>query len=342
LEPSILGSGSETRFLGRSVRFAGIQPNLRRSSATIVGDATFGMLRPISVVLCPAWVLFLAASTLAQQPAPTSARPDPADLVRKAVQNEIKSSTDDNLRFMFRETKTTPRGSETKLFVETRDATAGLVVAYDGKPLTPEQRHAEEGRVARFLSNPEELKKKRKQERGDADRTLRIVRAMPDAFQFDYAGEEPDDPRLGKPGDLLVKLNFRPNPGYQPPSRIEQVLTGMRGVMFIDDARHRIARIDGTLFKDVAFGWGILGHLDKGGHFLVEQQEIGDHRWEISRISLDFTGRILLFKSLSIKSTEVFSDYKQVPSDLTFAQALELLKKEGATMAENSGKVAPE
>ena len=287
------------------------------------------MLRPISLARSPVWILLLAASTLAQQPAPTRSRPDPGDLVRETVQNEIKFSTDDHLRFMFRATKTTPRGSETKIYVETREATAGLAVAYNGKPLTPEQRRGEEGRVTRFLSDPEELKKKRKQEREDAARTLRIVRAMPDAFQFEYAGEEPADPRIGKPGDLLVKLNFRPNAGYQPPSRIEQVLTGMQGVMFIDDTRHRIAKIDGTLFKDVAFGWGILGHLDKGGHFLVEQQEIGDHRWEISRISLEFTGRILLFKGLAIKSTEVFSDYKQVPSDLTFAQALGSSRKKG-------------
>lgn len=300
------------------------------------------MLRPISPARTAIWMLFLAASTLAQQPAPTPSRPDPGDLVRAAVQNEIKSSTDDHVRFMFRETKTTPKGSETKLYVETKEATAGLVVAREGKPLTPEQRRAEQERVARFLSDPEELKKKRKQEREDAARTTRIVRAIPDAFQFEYAGEEPGDPRIGKPGDLLVKLNFRPNPGYQPPSRVEQVLTGMKGVIFIDDARHRIAKIDGTLFKDVAFGWGILGHLDKGGHFLVEQQEIGDHHWEMSRISLDFTGRILLFKGLSIKSSQVFSNYRQIPSDLTFAQALELLKKEEATLAENSGKFASE
>jgi hypothetical protein len=300
------------------------------------------MLRPISLARTPVGILLLAALTLAQQAAPTPSHPDPGELVRKAVQNEVKSSTDDHLHFMFRDTKTTPRGSETKLYVETKEATAGLVVARNGKPLTPEQRRAEEGRVARFLSDPEELKKKRKQEREDAARTVRIVRAIPDAFQFEYAGEESGDPGSGHPGDLLVKLNFHPNPGYQPPSRVEQVLTGMKGVIVIDDAHHRIAKIEGTLFKDVSFGWGILGHLDKGGHFLVEQQEIGDHRWEISRISLDFTGRILLLKSLSIKSTEVFSDYKQVPSDLTFAQALELLKKEEATLAENSGKTRSE
>ena len=48
-----------------------------------------------------------------------------------------------------------------------------------------------------------------------------------------------------------------------------------------------------------------------------------------------------MFKGLSINSTEVFSNYKQIPANLTFAQALELLKKEEATVAENSSKPAP-
>jgi len=33
-------------------------------------------------------------------------------------------------------------------------------------------------------------------------------------------------------------------------------------------------------------------------------------------------------KSISVISTELFSGFKRVPSDLTFTQALELLKKE--------------
>ncbi len=98
--------------------------------------------------------------------------------------------------------------------------------------------------------------------------------------------------------------------------------------MLVDAVRYRLASIDGTLFKSVGFGWGILGHLDRGGRFMVQQQEVGDNLWEISGMTLNFTGKILLFKNLSIISTEIFSGFKQVPSDLTFAQALELLKKE--------------
>src|SRR5712692_9881396 len=254
-------------------------------------------------------ITLLAGASLAQQSTVSSAPPDPGELVRKTVDNEIKASKDDSARFMFRSTKTTPKGSVTKIYVETKQATAGMVVAYNGKPLTPEQQKA--------------------------DRTMRIVRALPDAFLYEYAGEQPGSAGVGKLGDPLVVLKFRPNPRYEPPSRVEQALTGMEGVLMLDTRRHRLASIDGTLFKEVSFGWGILGHLDKGGHFLVQQQEISDDYWAISSMKLDITGKVLLVKSLVFSMTEVFSDFKPVPKDTSFAQAIELLEKEEGVFAEN-------
>ncbi len=289
-----------------------------------------------SVAHTCASMLLLAASSFAAQQASVSSYHDPVELVRKAVQNEIKAANDDSARFLFRGTKTTPKGSTTRLYVETKDVTAGLVVAYNGKPLDPEQRRAEEARVERFIDNPEELRRKREQERENAEHTMRIVRALPDAFLFEYAGEETGSTGIGRAGATLVKLKFRPNPRYAPPSRVEEVLTGMEGYVLVDAVRYRLASIDGTLFKEVGFGWGILGHLDRGGRFLVQQQEVGDNFWEISGMTLRFTGKILLFKSLSISSEEIFSGFKRVPANLTFAQALELLKKE-----ETSGASSP-
>ena len=293
--------------------------------------------------LAGAWILLLSASSFAGQPTTVSPYHDPAELVRKAVQNEIKAANDDTARFMFRGLKTTPQGSTTRLYVETREATAGLAIAYNGKPLTAEQRREEEARIERFVKNPEELKKKREQERQNAERTLRITRAMPDAFLFEYAGEERGSEGIGRAGEPLVKLKFRPNPHYQPPSRVEEVLTGMEGYVLVDATDYRIASIDGTLVKDVGFGWGILGHLDRGGRFMVQQAVVADNLWEISSMTLQFTGKILLFKNLAISSTEVFSGFKRVPSDLTFAQALELLKKEENAVAadgSSAGKLA--
>jgi hypothetical protein len=85
----------------------------------------------------------------------------------------------------------------------------------------------------------------------------------------------------------------------------------------------------------VGFGWGFLGHLNKGGQFLVVQAEILKEDWEVTRMSLSFTGKVLMFKSLNIKSDEVFSNFRPVPPNLTFAEGIELLKKQEAELAEN-------
>ena len=225
-------------------------------------------------------MVLLTAACFASQQEPVASQPDPGELVRRVVRNEIKTTSEDTDRFMFRGTKTTPKGSTTKIYIETKEATAGLVVAYNGKALTPNQRRAEEARVERFLNDPEELKKKRKQEREDEERTLRIVRAIPDAFLFEYAGEEDGvgwyRPCRGPAG----KTQISANPRYQPPSRVEQILTGMQGFVLVDTARYRIASIDGALFRDVNFG----------GEFSDTSTEAGTF-WFTSRRSETIAGK---------------------------------------------------
>lgn len=281
-------------------------------------------------VLVVAGIFCLAAS----QPAIAQDSTAPVDLVRAAVAREVAAASDPSEKHLFRSRKQTPQGSQTRLYVETRDAMAGMTIAYNDKPVTPAQLRGEEERLAFLASNPELLKHKHSQEQETADRTLRIVRALPLAFLYEYDTEQEGTPDIGKPGDHLVRLKFRPNPAYHPPSRVEEVLTGMHGVVLIDRSAQRIASIDGTLFKEVSFGWGILGHLNKGGRFVVDQRDVGDNCWEISRMDLNFTGKILLFKPLSIKSEEVLSDFKRVPADTTFAKGVEMLKEEEAKLAQ--------
>lgn len=248
----------------------------------------------------------------------------PEELVHRAVENELKSN-DGPDHFMFRSRKETPRGSQTKLYVQTRDAMAGLLIAVNDQPLTLAQREGEKARLKHLANSPDELRRKHKQEKDDADRVSRIVGAMPNAFVYEYDETAPE--KAGA-GNELVRLKFKPNPKDNPPSRVEQVLAGMQGYVLIDATRYRIAEIDGTLYKDVSFGWGFLGHLDKGGNFHVEQGAVGNSSWEITRMSLNFTGKILIFKSMVIRSEEVYSDFRRVPSDLTFEQGVALLEKQ--------------
>jgi len=298
------------------------QPEIIRMSAIAV------LLAALLSACCPPHISAATPAGFAQDPASC------LQLVRAAVANEVAASNEDT-KHMFRSRKQTPHGSQTRLYVETRDAMAGMTIAYNDQPLTPEQRNGEENHLAWLVSNPEQLRHKHGQEQETQERTLRIVKALPNAFLYDYDGEETGTADLGKGEARLVRLKFRPNPGYQPPSRVEQVLEGMRGFVLIDPVAGRIAKIDGTLFKEVGFGWGILGHLDRGGHFLVEQRDLGDGSWDITHMFLSFTGKILLFKNLAIKSDEVLSDFRRVPASTTFAQGVEMLKAEEAKLAQN-------
>ena len=283
--------------------------------------------------------LFIALALTSTSGSAAEAPPglQPVELIRRAVENEIKSN-DQPAKYMFRQRKETPEGSQTRLLVETREAMAGMVIAYNDRPLNPEQRQGEYGRIQRFIDNPAELDRKRQKEKEDSDRVQSILKALPDAFLYEYDGTETSRPGVGKPGDELLRLKFRPNPKYDPPTRVEQVLTGMEGVVLVDAQKLHIARIDGTLFKDVAFGWGILGHLDRGGHFQVDQTDVDANHWSISRMVLAFTGKILMLKNLNIKSTAIYSDFQSVPANLSFAQGVDLLKKQLAMVGESQAR----
>jgi hypothetical protein len=255
-------------------------------------------------------------------------------LVRAAVANDV-AANNNSIRHMFRCRKQTAQGSQTRIYVETSQATAAMTIAYNDRPLSPEQLQGEENRLAGLESSPERLSRKHAQETENAQRSLAIMKALPDAFIYQNDGQMIGDSGVGGDGRRLVRLKFHPNPAYQPPSHVEQVLVGMSGELVIDPVAKRIAEIDGTLFKEVSFGWGILGHLDQGGHFRVHQRDVGNGSWQISSMSLAFTGKVLLFKSLDIKSDEVFGDFQQVPGDLTFAQGVKMLEAEESKLARN-------
>ena len=265
----------------------------------------------------------------------------PGDLVRAAIANEVAAAINTVVKHMFLSRTQNAKGSQTKLYVETNDAVAGMLVAINDQPLTPQQQQGETNHLAWLAGNPDALRKKQAREKDDADRSVRILKALPDAFLYEYVGIENAAPGEGRAGSQLVRVKFRPNPSYAPPTRAEQVLSAMQGFLLIDAESNRLARIDGTLFKDVTFGWGVIGRLDKGGHFLVKQAEAGDGTWDITEMNLNITGKILLFKTLSFVSDEVFSDFQRAPDNLPFAQGVEMLKTEQQRLARSSRTAEP-
>ena len=120
-----------------------------------------------------------------------------------------------------------------------------------------------------------------------------------------------------------------------------RVYLGMQGDMLIDPKAMRIAKIDGTLFKDVDFGWGILGRLYKGR----KVHHRADETWAQATgrrcgRRLQFNGKILMIKSLTISSTETTYDFRPVPASLSDRRGSRVVAQERRTVvAENGGGV---
>ena len=265
----------------------------------------------------------------AEQGQPPALTRSPQELVRRAVDNQIHAA---DAHYMYRLTNQRPEGTQLREMVEVSDGVVGRLIAINGQPLTAEQRQKEERRLQRLTNDPREWQNKRKQQEADDARTRKMLQALPDAFVYQYAGTEEG------PYGRVVSLSFTPNPDFDPPSRETMVYRGMEGRMQILIPEDRLVLIEATLVREVNFGWGILGHLDPGGRFVVQQAPVNGDHWAITHMVLNFTGKALIFKSIKIRQDQTASDFRPIPNNLTVAQGLELLRQQDAEVAEGGKK----
>jgi len=246
---------------------------------------------------------------------------DAGELVRRAVERELETFGSDNTHWMYRSRKRTSRGWETREVVETTQGSLDRLIELNDQPLTDEQSAKEEARLERYVASPEQQRKRRQDQLEDRERSKKMLRAIPDAFLFEFDGT------VDTPEGKATRVYFRPNPAYRAASRELKIYSALTGMALINDKEVRLAKLQGVLLRDVNFGWGLLGHLDRGGTFLVENSRIAAGHWETTTMEINFAGRALLFKSISMKESEYNYHFRRVPDNLTLAQALKLLRK---------------
>jgi hypothetical protein len=111
----------------------------------------------------------------------------------------------------------------------------------------------------------------------------------------------------------------------------------MAGTIWVNTKEDRLAEIDGHLVQRVNFGGGLLGHLDEGGKFHVTQTEVAPGHWEIGVMHIDMRGKALFFKTINEQQDEERSNFRQLPKNLTIAQAAQRLEKHVAEQRTSPG-----
>lgn len=263
-----------------------------------------------------------AAQTAAPAPAETA-----QELVRKVIDREL-AAEEKPRQYIYRLRRETAEGSWTRDILDTRDGLVSRLIATNDRLATAQERAKDDRRLENLLAHPEEQRKRQQRQKQDAEQTRRLVRALPDAFLYDYDGTE-----AGPRGEL-VRLKLRRNPKFNPPSRETVIYKGMEGTMVVEPRDLRVVRIDASLVEDATLGWGLLARLNKGGRFILEQSLLPDGDWTTTSMTLDFTGKAFLFKTIRIKQKQSISDFRPAPAGLSLAEGIELLKKQDTAVAE--------
>jgi hypothetical protein len=235
-------------------------------------------------------------------------------LVREILQNELRAQAEDHSLWCYR--KLTDKDGKQQLFAacQTKTLEIDRLMAVNGKPLTEQQWQEENQRIEQLLKSRSQLKKEKQQQREDGEQATHMLKMLPDAFVFQQQNNEGN----------RITLHFTPNPEFRASGASEMVFHHMEGTLILEVKQKRLVEISGRLNSDVRFAGGLLGHLDKGGTFYVKQQEVGPGCWEMTRMDVQMNGKALFFKTISVRTREIDTDFHAVPAAASIQQVAAL------------------
>ena len=216
-----------------------------------------------------------------------------------------------------------PAGKPERDAGETKYGPIHRIVSYGGAPLTDVQRREENARLDQLLHNSGDQARVAQQYEQDERRLQRLMALLPDAFLFDYDGLEQ--------GGNIVRLKVRPNPGFTPPTYEARMFHAMGGTVWINLLQKRMVHLKGQILDQVDFGFGLLGHIEKGGAFEIQRESVSQTHWKTDLVEIHVAGRLILFKSITKDQREVRSGFTAVPTDITLQQAKGLLDQVAAS-----------
>ena len=248
--------------------------------------------------------------------------PVPEDLralVKEATDQAVKEEEQQTAFYRFRMRRETKAYKLDREMIELKQGYVARTLLWQGRELTQQERSDDDAKLARLITDQDEQKRIFSRQQEDAARVMRLVKALPDGVLYTFDGYETIN------GRETYKLKFIPNSKYSPNSREAMVFKSAEGYIWIDILAHTIVRLEGELVRDINIGWGILGHIEKGGKVLLEQSEVSPGHWRITKLNTEATGNAFLFKTIAIWQHQTAWDFVLVPDNLTIQQGIQMI-----------------
>ncbi|HEX3967513.1 MAG TPA: hypothetical protein VHW70_06070 [Edaphobacter sp.] len=239
-----------------------------------------------------------------------------------AARNELIALHHRDSYLRYRMETVNEKGDQVRDVIESKDGTVARLILKDGKPLAPEEDKGERERLNDMIASPATYTKHAKNSESEKTIADKLVPLMPDAMINTYAPGQPQSGRNG--GAPEIVLDYKPNPSWTPPNTEAQALTGLQGRVWIDAKSRYVIRMEGTVFRGVNFGWGMLAHIYPGGKLVLDQTDAGGNRWIFTDFSMQLSVRALMVKRLDIHSSAQSSNYQTI-GPMSYQAAIRLL-----------------
>jgi hypothetical protein len=214
------------------------------------------------------------------------------------------------------------KGDQVRDVIESRDGTVARLIMRNGKALTDEQDKAERQRLNDMLQSPDAYIKHVKNDASEKKVAESLMRLMPDAMIYTYV---PGQPQTGNNKDSLeIVIDYKPNPKFRPPSTFAEALTGLEGRAWIDAKTRQLVRMEGTVFRPVNFGWGVLAHIYPGGKLTLDQTDAGNGRQIFTHFTEHLAVRALMLKTLDVNADVEASNFQTI-TPMNYQDAIHVL-----------------
>ena len=247
---------------------------------------------------------------------------NPRFWVEAAAANELTALHYQGSYLRYRMHLIDEKGDQTRDVIETKDGSVARLILRNGKPLTEEQDKAERQRLNDMLASPSAYAKHVKNDATGRKIADSLIKLMPDAMLHTYV---PGQPQTGKnPGMTEVVIDYEPNPKFSPPTTTAEALTGLKGRVWIDAKSKYVVRMEGSIFRPINFGWGMLAHIYPGGKLMIEQTDSGGGRWIFTNFTEQLSVRALMVKTVNVNTNVEASEFKPI-NEMSYQDAIHVL-----------------
>ena len=195
----------------------------------------------------------------------------------------------------------------------TRELTYRRLVAEDGRPVPPHQIAAQDRehlekleahRRERASESEHDRLRREARERARARETQELADEVLALFEFSLQGRA----RLDGHPAIIVKFARRPD--AQPQSREAKLASAFAGQAWVHEHQFELMRIEASAIEDVSFGFGMIARLHRGATTTLVRKPVSVGRWLPVESRFEGTGRALLLRQVTVKSTYRSSDYR--------------------------------